>query len=197
MIKTILVTYAVKEEFIPLKIDGCNVVHIYTGVGKTQSAYTLTKSILQYKPEMVLNIGTAGTLQHNLGDIFIAKYFVDRDYEAIKLPGISYEINGLELLNTKPTLKKWIIEYQNLGVCNTGDTFVTEISSLSGDFVDMEAYAQAFVCTELNIPYLSVKFITDIIGKNSIEHWENKLEDSRISLSKWFEENNLLSIILE
>lgn len=197
MIKTILVTYAVKEEFIPLEIDGCNIVHIYTGIGKTQSAHRLTKSILQYKPAMILNVGTAGTLQHNIGDIFIAKYFIDRDYEAIKLPGVSYEIDGLELLNSNQHLKKWIIEYKNLGICNTGDTFVTEATSLSGDFVDMEAYAQAFVCKELQIPYLSVKYITDIIGKNSIKHWEDKLEDSRIALSKWFEENNLLAVIAE
>lgn len=41
----------------------------------------------------------AGTLQHNTGDIFIAGHFIDRDYEAIKLPGIDSEINGLELPN--------------------------------------------------------------------------------------------------
>lgn len=195
MSKTILVTYAVKEEFIPLEVNGYNLVHIHTGVGKTQSAYTLTKSIYEHRPELVLNVGTAGTLQHSIGDIFIAKHFIDRDYETINLPGISYEINGMDFLDFNPELKKWVSEYGKLAICNTGDTFVTEASSLSGDVVDMEAYAQAFVCKELGIPFLSVKYITDIIGQNSIKHWEDKLEDSRIALLRWFEEYNILSLI--
>lgn len=193
MNRTILVTYAVKEEFIAVKADGYNIVHIHTGVGKTTSAYKLTRSIYQHKPSLVLNIGTSGTILHNIGDIFIAKYFIDRDYETIKLPGISYEIDGLDLLNNEPTLKKWVQNYNKLGICSTGDTFLTKIASIKGDVIDMEAYAQAFVCKELNIPFMSVKYITDIIGSNSVEHWENKLEDARIALSAWFEEHNPLS----
>lgn len=131
--KTIFVTYAVKEEFIPLEIKGCNVVHIYTGVGKTKSAYILTKNLCLLKPDLVLNIGTAGSLQHNVGDIFIANLFVDRDYETIKLPGIDYEINGLELLNSIPQLKGKVLEYEKTGVCSTGDTFVTNPITACGD----------------------------------------------------------------
>jgi adenosylhomocysteine nucleosidase len=59
----------------------------------------------------------------------------------------------------------------------------------------MEAFAQAYVCKELGVPFLSIKYITDIIGENSVEHWENKLADARKALSEWFAENKLLSII--
>lgn len=193
--KTILMTYAVKEEFIPLDIKGFNIRPIQTGVGKTNSAYILTKKIIEEKPDYVFNIGTAGTVSHNIGDIFIATHFVDRDYETIRLPGISYEIAGQQVMGKNQELNSWVSAYSKTGTCSTGDTFVTEVSSISGDFVDMEAYSQAFVCKELGIPFLSIKYITDIIGQNSVEHWENKLVDVRIALSLWFRENDLSSII--
>lgn len=195
--KLIYFTYAVQEEFIPLKIKGCNIVPIHTGVGKTKSAHILTKNICKQKPDLVLNIGTAGTLQHNIGDIFICNHFVDRDYKAIKLPGIDYEIDGLKLLNSVPVLKKRVIQYEKLGICSTGDTFVTEAKTTHGDIVEMEAYAQAYVCRELDIPFLAVKYISDIIGSNSVELWESKLSDACEKLSSWFDNNNILSALID
>lgn len=192
--KTILVTYAVKEEFITLNSSD-NIQYVRTSVGKTKSAYYLTRKIIEEKPDFVLNIGTAGTISHKVGDIFIARHFIDRDYKAIKLPGIEYEISGESLIKNYPELKSWLSTYDKVGICSTGDTFVTEVASISEDFVDMEAYTQAFVCKEMGVPFLSVKYITDIIGENSVEHWENKLADACVGLSAWFAENDLLSII--
>lgn len=189
--KTIFVTYAVKEEYIPLTSPNYTVIPIYTGVGKTKSAAILTKNICQHKPDFVLNVGTAGTLHHSIGDIFIVKRFVDRDYEAIKLPGIGYEIDGIELLGSG-SLKDWAMKYDKQGVCSTGDTFVTKVNTFCGDIIDMEAYSQAYVCKELNIPFLSIKYITDIVGQNSVEQWENKLAEARTELSSWFEKHELL-----
>lgn len=193
--KKIFVTYAVKEEFIPLKVDGCEVVYIPTGVGKTRSAYILTKHICRDKPGLVLNIGTAGTIQHGIGDIFIPTHFIDRDYEATQLPGIGYEINGMELLGSVPALQEWVSNYEKPGICSTGDTFITEVASFRGDVVDMEAYAQAHVCKELNVPFLSVKYITDIIGENSVKHWEDKLAEARTGLTAWVEEQRFSSVL--
>lgn len=84
-----------------------------------------------------------------------------------------------------------------MGICSTGDTFVTETTSLSGGFVDMETYAQAYVCKELSIPFLSVKYITDVVGENFVEHWENKLANAREVLSLWFSDNSLLPVIAD
>lgn len=194
--KKIVITYAVKGEYIPLKFEGYQVISVQTGVGKTKSTYNLTKKIMEERPDFVLNVGTAGTVSHCIGDIFVATHFVDRDYEAINRPGIIYEIEGKPLMGGNSQLLDWISAYPKLGVCNTGDTFVTQIDSLTGDFVDMEGFSQAFVCQEMGIPFLSVKYITDRIGENSVEAWENKLADAREALSKWFEEHRLLSVLL-
>ena len=73
------------------------------------------------------------------------------------------------------------------GVCNTGDTFLTELSDVKGDVVDMEAYAQAWVCRTKNTPFIAVKYVTDIIGQNSVKHWEDKLADARKDWERFFE----------
>ncbi|WP_303919501.1 hypothetical protein [Draconibacterium sediminis] len=187
--KTIFITHAVKEEFIPIGAANSAIKHIYTGVGKTKSAHILTKNICQLKPDLVLNIGTAGTLKHQIGDIFISTHFIDRDYETIRLPGLEFEIDGQDLFHKNLPIKKWIDKYEKKGICNTGDSFVTNAEKINGDIIDMEAYTQAFVCKEFKIPFISVKYITDIIGQNSVELWESKLNDARNSLEKWFDEN--------
>ena len=186
--KTIFVTYAVQGEYIPLQSPGTDIVFIQTGIGKTKSAMLLTKNICERKPDLVLNIGTAGAVQHNVGDILVVNRFIDRDFEIANLPGVTFEIDGMELLNNNADLKNWVSKYEKLGTCSTGDTFVTEISDFQADVVDMEAFAQAFVCKEFGVPFLSVKFVSDVIGKNSVAEWESKLEVAREGLGKWFEE---------
>ena len=49
----------------------------------------------------------------------------------------------------------------------------------------MEAYAQALVCRAKNTPFIAVKYVTDIIGQNSVKHWEDKLADARKGLGEF------------
>ena len=193
--KKTIITYAVKEEYINLHPTGIEIMSLRTSVGKTKSACLLTKAICQEKPDFVLNIGTAGTLKHNISEIFIPHSFIDRDYEKIKLPGLDYAIDGTALLHGLPTLQEWVLDYNKKGICSTGDTFVMNTDFNCGDIVDMEAYAQAYVCREFDIPFLSVKYITDIIGENSVQHWEDKLSDARNELTAWFGNNPVFDLI--
>ena len=51
----------------------------------------------------------------------------------------------------------------------------------------MEAYGVADVCREMGIPFLSVKYITDVIGQNSWQDWYAKIADARKGLAEFFE----------
>lgn len=191
--KTIFVTYAVEEERVPLSAVGYDIVYIQTGIGKTKSASILTKNICQCKPDLVINIGTAGTLTHKVGDIFIVNHFIDRDFESTRLPGIEFEISAADLLAGNPFLKNFLQTYNKQGICSTGDTFLTEAGNFQADIVDMEAYAQAYVCREFGVPFLSVKYVTDIIGQNSVQHWADKLAEARDNLTAWFEQYDVFA----
>ncbi|NDW12559.1 nucleosidase [Bacteroides sp. 214] len=177
--KTILITYAVREEFHPIAIEGFRIHYVLTGVGKAKSALRLTKAIIEHQPDAVINVGTAGTLSHRVGDIFVCTRFVDRDFQHTQLPGIEFELE-----TEKHELFAEFFSGCQPGVCSTGDTFVTEASSFREDVVDMEAYAQALVCKEFERPFIAVKYVTDIIGQNSVKHWEDKLTDARKALTE-------------
>lgn len=185
----ILVTYAVQGEFTELKFHGLigedevQIGYLRTGVGKVKSAFYLAEAINRAQPDLVVNVGTAGTVNHRVGDIFVCRHFIDRDMQKLTDLGMEYEIDSAGLLAEKGYCLHW----QGEGVCNTGDTFLTELSDVQGDVVDMEAYAQALVCRAKGVPFISVKYVTDIIGQNSVKHWEDKLTDARKALGEFFE----------
>ncbi|MDR0892008.1 MAG: nucleosidase [Mediterranea sp.] len=177
----ILVTYAVQGEFVEVKWPEVEPYYIRTGIGKVKAAYHLAEAIRQVSPDLVLNIGSVGTVNHQVGDIFACRKFVDRDMEKLSALGMESEIDSSGLLAEKGFCTHWT----ETGICNTGDSFLTELTHVSGDVVDMEAYAQAFVCRAQEVPFISVKYVTDIIGQNSVKHWEEKLADAREGLSHY------------
>ena len=97
--------------------------------------------------------------------------------------GMEYEIDSMDLLSQKGYCLHWPQAVYAI----RGDTFLTELSDVSGDVVDMEAMPQALVCRAKNVPFISVKYVTDIIGQNSVKHWEDKLADARKGLGEFFE----------
>ena len=152
----ILVTYAVQGEFTELKFPGLigeeevQVGYLRTGIGKVKSAFYLAEAISSAQPDLVVNVGTAGTVRHQVGDVLVCRHFIDRDMQRLAGFDMECEIDSSELL-------------------------------------DMEAYAQALVCRAKNTPFIAVKYVTDIIGQNSVKHWEDKLADARKGLGEFLE----------
>ena len=178
----ILVTNAVQGEFTEIKWPDAELYYVRTGIGKVKAAYHLAEAINQVHPDLVINLGTAGTVNHRVGDIFVCRRFVDRDMQKLTDLGMEWQIDSSPLLAEKGYCIDWTEE----GTCNTGDGFLTELTHVEGDVIDMEAYAQAFVCRSKEIPFIAVKYVTDVIGQNSVKHWEDKLADAREGLSHFF-----------
>jgi adenosylhomocysteine nucleosidase len=191
-LKKVLVAYAVQGEFVELEWNDAYVYYVRTGIGKVKSAFHLTEAIAQVHPDIVINMGTAGTVKHKVGDIFICHRFIDRDMRKLANLGLESEIDSCGLLSEMGCL----LNIDTSAVCNTGDSFMTDVADVEGDVVDMEAYAQAFVCSRMNVPFVSVKYVSDILGRNSVKHWEDKLADSRKALHLFMnkEENHNLFV---
>lgn len=183
----VLVVQALPEEYTPTPLPGARVEHVYTGVGKVNAAFRLAQAVERVKPDFVVNVGTAGTLCHRVGDIVLCTHFADRDLRVLGELGVTWQQHTDSAVSRFP----WEWGLPTEGWCNTGDSFVTDAAGVEGDAVDMEAYAEAQVCNELGIPFLSVKYVTDIIGQNSVKHWEDKLADARRGLSAYFEKIRL------
>lgn len=181
--RKILISFALPEETPDFAVSE-TVRVITTKVGKASAAYRLTKNILDFKPDIVINAGTAGTVKWNVGDIVVSRRFYDRDLAPLTIEGVVSEIEMGEALKIPSIIEN----RENFGdfLVNTGDDFVTDLSTVVGDVIDMEGFAQAVVCQSENIPFVSVKYITDIIGQNSVKVWNEKLADARKALGDYF-----------
>ncbi|WP_075590374.1 cupin domain-containing protein [Labilibacter marinus] len=184
----VLIVYAVEEERVHVQMPQCKFHYCRTGVGKVSAALAVERSIAIHKPDVVLNIGTAGTLKYEIGSIHLCSKFVDRDMEKLQNFGVPFEEDFTDTITHCSFFKGWNFD----STCNTGDTFLTSADG-TGDVFDMESFAVARVCKVHNIPFVGIKCVTDIIGQNSIKHWEDKLAEAQVLLQN-FVDNNHLSV---
>lgn len=188
LIMKILFVYAIPEEKIEINIPNVEVIYVETGMGKVNAAMKTMRAICEYHPDMVINYGSAGTLNHNIGDIIVCNRFIDRDLQKVTLDGVVSEIvfgtdEARHVLTEQRLTERAKVLW---GTCNTGDSFITSGADIEGDVIDMESYAMADVCREMGIPFVSVKYVTDVVGKNSVESWLEKLADARHGLTEFF-----------
>ena len=187
LIMKILLVYAIPEEKIEVNIPNAEVIYVETGIGKVNAAMHTMRAICEYHPDVVINFGSAGTLNHKVGDIIVCNRFVDRDLRNVILDGVISEIEFDRDAINRVFLSEHLMEHAKLiGTCNTGDSFITQGSDIEGDVIDMESYAVADVCREMGIPFVAVKYVTDIVGQNSSQEWFAKLKDAREGLTKFF-----------
>lgn len=188
LIMKILFVYAIPEEKIEINIPNAEVIYVETGMGKVNAAMKTMRAICEYHPDMVINYGSAGTLNHNIGDIIVCNRFIDRDLQKVTVNGVVSEIVfGTDAARDVLTEQRLTERAKVLwGTCNTGDSFITSGADIEGDVIDMESYAMADVCREMGIPFVSVKYVTDVVGQNSVESWQEKLADARHGLTEFF-----------
>lgn len=184
----LLVCFALEEERVDVSLPGFETQVLLTGVGKVNATLRLTEAILHSRPDFVLNVGTAGTLRHRVGDILISTHFVDRDHEGLELYGLESDVRtaGSEHMPFWSAVAEETLSEVPDVIVNTGDNFVTVADSITGDVVDMEAFAEAVVCVSYGLPFVSVKCVTDIIGENSVRLWSERLADARRRLTAFF-----------
>ena len=149
---------ALKEE-----TPGLNFFH-YTGAGKINATYNLTKLIEKYNPKEIINFGTAGAIKKNLKGIVECTQFYQRDMDVTALLNLKIGETPFDNINE-------IILSKNGFSCGTGDNFVTGAIPLKVDLVDMEAYALAKVCLIEKINFRCFKFISDNADESANVDW--------------------------
>lgn len=186
LIMKILIVYAIPEERIDINIPNAEVIYVETGMGKVNAAKKTMRAICEYHPDMVINAGSAGTLNHKVGDIIVCNRFIDRDLRKVTIDGVVSEIE----FDCRDVARRVLTDGDIVwGTCNTGDSFITQGNDIEGDVIDMESYAEADVCREMGVPFFAVKYVTDVVGQNSSEEWFAKLKDAREGLTKFFNDS--------
>lgn len=167
-IKTVIIS-ALPEELDHQK-DILGLPIIYSGVGKINAASAVTSAFhLGYNK--IINIGSAGSLKHEIGTILeIGVFKQDIDCTPLCEYGRTYgEIDDIIILNNHNEIS-----------CFTTDTFFdysqhTKYSESylenieKCDFFDMESYSIAKICKKFSLEFICYKWVSD--SGNSVT-WE-------------------------
>lgn len=153
------------------------IVVAMSGVGKTNSAAMTQYIIDKYNVDAVINSGVAGALNNNLKvmDIVISNYATYHDFYPVKIMESYVPNNGKILANNiLIELAKSVINAMNINnahiapICS-GDAFIQDekiknniLLRTGASIVDMESASIAHTCQLNNVPFLSVRTVSDM-----------------------------------
>ncbi|WP_441003010.1 5'-methylthioadenosine/S-adenosylhomocysteine nucleosidase [Pseudocolwellia agarivorans] len=189
-------------------LEGSEVVIVQSGIGKVAAALATAFLIDKFRPDYIVNTGSAGGFEQSLkvGDIVISS---EVRYHDVDVTAFGYEVGQLpsnppayiphstlveaaqegiaELSSTSDTPIQTL-----LGLITTGDTFMTadaDIAKARKNFptmaaVEMEGAAIAHTCHQLNIPFVIIRSMSDIAGKESPTSFEAYLETASVNSSQ-------------
>jgi adenosylhomocysteine nucleosidase len=186
-------------EFTFGQMYGTDVILLRSGIGKVNAAMSTSILLEKYKPDYVINTGSAGGFNPalNVGDVVISTEVRHHDvdvtifgYEYGQVPqlpaafpaderliataeGAAHEIEGIQVVT---------------GLIATGDSFMND--PVKVDFVrtkfkdlqavEMEAAAIAQVAYQFHIPFVIIRSLSDIAGKESNISFDQFLETAAL-----------------
>lgn len=162
------------------------VILLKSGIGKVNAAMTTTILLNEFKPDYVINTGSAGGYDPKLevGAIVISDEVRHHDvdvtafgYEIGQVPNLPAAFKSdAKLMELAEEAVKEIGEHQSAtGLIATGDSFMhnpARVEEVRNNFptmkaCEMEAAAVAQVCHQFEVPFVVIRALSDIAGKES------------------------------
>lgn len=173
-------------EFTSGTFKGQEVVLLKSGIGKVNAAMSTTLLLQKYQPDVVINTGSAGGFDQNLevGAIVISDEVRHHDvdvtafgYEMGQVPQMPAAFRSdAALMELAEKAVEEVGEHAYaVGLIATGDSFMNDpvrVETVRGHFPDMkaaemEAAAVAQVCHQFGVPFVVIRALSDIAGKES------------------------------
>ena len=173
------------------------VVLLKSGIGKVNAALAATVLFERYRPERVINTGSAGGFARQLevGDLVISTHVVHHDVDVTAFDYQYGQVPGMPaVFKADPALIGEALEAvkqiggirTETGLIATGDSFMQEeerIQFVRNKFPEMiaaekEAAAIAQVCYKYQIPFVVVRALSDIAGKDSSVSFDSFLKQA-------------------
>ncbi|WML47440.1 5'-methylthioadenosine/S-adenosylhomocysteine nucleosidase [Neobacillus sp. PS3-34] len=186
-------------EFTFGKMHGTDVILLRSGIGKVNAAMSTTILLEKYKPDYIINTGSAGGFnpELNVGDAVIS---TDVRHHDVDVTAFGYEYGQVpqlpaafpadeKLISIAEAAAKEIEEIQIVkGLIATGDSFMQDAGRV--DFVrtkfqdlqavEMEAAAIAQVSYQFKVPFVIIRSLSDIAGKESNVSFDQFLEKAAL-----------------
>lgn len=168
----VLVVFAMPEEA-GHRFDDVRSHVLYAGIGKLNSAYRLTKALLERRPALVLNFGTVGSPRFDTHTLVECTRFVQRDMDLTPL-GVPHGHTPYDVVPGAIDVPHRLGDLPAAS-CGSGDHFVSGHDTRDCDIVEMEAYALAKVCLLEGVPFMAVKYVTDGADPGAHHDWAANL----------------------
>lgn len=165
---------------------------ILTGVGKSLSAGGAVLLLAKYKPDIVLNVGTAGGINCDVGDIILSQraLFHDVDLASIhlpkyKLPDLPKVLQSEHNLITQYDIKNKIPDSIHIkdGLVISSDQFLhraqyyREMLKVLPDVkaTEMEAASIGAICHRAHVDFLFIKKISNRADDNADNRFSSEV----------------------
>jgi len=187
-------------EFTSGQIGEKEVILLKSGIGKVNAAMSTTILLVKYKPDLIINTGSAGGYnpQLNIGDLVISTevrhHDVDVtifDYEYGQVPQMPPAfLADPSLIETALKAVKNIEGIQAVeGLIATGDSFMNDperVEFVRNKFpnlqaVEMEAAAIAQVAYQFKVPFVIIRSLSDIAGQESNISFDEFLDKAAVN----------------
>lgn len=186
-------------EFTLGTMNGEKVILLRSGIGKVNAAMSTSILLEKFKPNYVVNTGSAGGYNPdlNVGDVVISTEVRHHDvdvtafgYEYGQVPQLppAFEADS-KLVEIAEEAAKEIEGIQVVkGLIATGDTFMNDpkrVEYIKDKFsdlqaVEMEAAAIAQVAHRFETPFVVIRSLSDIAGKESDVSFEQFLDKAAL-----------------
>ncbi|QKY69531.1 5'-methylthioadenosine/S-adenosylhomocysteine nucleosidase [Lentibacillus sp. CBA3610] len=180
--------------FLQGNLLGYDVVLLKSGIGKVNAAMATAVLHERFGPSSIINTGSAGGFKDdlNVGDIVISTHVVHHDVDVTAF-GYAYgqipDMPAMYVANTdlvakaKQAIKQLDVHFSE-GIIATADSFMEDhatVEAVRTKFptmiaAEMEAAAIAQVCYQYGTPFVVIRALSDIAGKQSSVSFDEFLE---------------------
>lgn len=179
---------------------GKDVVLLKSGIGKVNAAMSTTILIERYHPDVIINTGSAGGLnpELNVGDLVISDDVCHHDVDATvfgyaygqvpQMPA-AYQADERLIQIAEEAARSLEGIQVKKGRIASGDSFMSDsdrVQMIAEKFpglqaVEMEAAAIAQVAYQYGLPFVIIRALSDIAGKESDLSFEQFLETAALN----------------
>jgi len=166
---------------------------LVTGVGKARAAAALAGRLaIDPRPDLVVNVGTAGALDPDLSGVVEVGFVTQHDfpYDAIEAL-VSRPVDRGYALHPGTPPQAMLRPPAGVPTLATGDVFVADaetarrIAGAGVHLVDMEGYAYATACAAAGIPFRCVKAVSDGADADAGLSWLDTIDHCAHALADW------------
>ncbi|KRM72523.1 5'-methylthioadenosine/adenosylhomocysteine nucleosidase [Lacticaseibacillus brantae] len=178
------------------KINGQDVTLVESGIGKVQAAMTTAVLLATFKPDTVINTGSAGGIGQGLsiGDVVISTGVAYHDVNSTAFGYLPGQLPGQpQIFDADPTLVQQIAAAAesvdlttHTGLIVTGDQFIAQTAEIERILTiypqalasEMEGAAIGQVAKEFNTPFVVIRAMSDVGDESASVNFDDFIIDA-------------------